>query len=259
MDAAQLKSSPYVLIRHGLSKFNYAALVAKTEHGEDSPEFRAVEADPNMIDPELHDVGIMQCEAQHAVVNTIDWQVVFTSPMQRAMMTTVHMFKSHPNKDKIKFVVVPMVREILHTTNDIAMDCDELMAKYGEGQPAACGIKFDFSRFFLYGIPQLWQVFTLANVRKQQEIISQLVKTNPEANHEAPQKTNVIEVLKSTFAKYDKAFEDVDSLLRRATVIDDFLKEHLRCNPLEGDQKYAVVCHSMIIATMTSEGADPSD
>jgi hypothetical protein len=36
------------------------------------------------------------------------------------------------------------------------MDCDELMIKYGEDAPASYGIKFDFSRFYLYGIPQLW-------------------------------------------------------------------------------------------------------
>ena len=48
----------------------------------------------------------------------------------------------------------------------MAIDCDELMIKYGEGTPAAHGIKFDFSRFYLYGIPQLWQVYTLANVKK---------------------------------------------------------------------------------------------
>ena len=81
-------------------------------------------------------------------------------------MTTVNMFKNHPNKDKIHFVVLPMVREVLHTICDIAMDCDELMQKYSEGSEYAGGIKFDFSRMFLYGIPQLWQVFTLAHVKK---------------------------------------------------------------------------------------------
>ena len=48
-------------------------------------------------------------------------------------------------------------------------------------------------------------------------------------------------------------------LLRRGVVIDDFLKEYLRCNPLNGQQKYGVVCHSMIIATLTSSGLDPND
>jgi len=82
------------------------------------------------------------------------------------MMTTVHMYKNHPNKDNIHFVVLPIVREVLHTTCDIAMDCHEMMAKFSEGSEAACGIKFDFSRMFLYGIPQLWQVFTLSHVAK---------------------------------------------------------------------------------------------
>lgn len=80
------------------------------------------------------------------------------------MMTTVHMFKKHPNKANIKFVVLPIVREGLHTTCDVAVDVDEMMTKFGEGSPDACGLSFDFSRMFLYGIPQLWQVFTIANV-----------------------------------------------------------------------------------------------
>ena len=49
------------------------------------------------------------------------------------MQTTIHMYKNHPNKDQIHFVVLPIVREVLHTTNDIAMDCFDLMAKYAEG------------------------------------------------------------------------------------------------------------------------------
>ena len=86
----------------------------------------------------------------------------------------------------------------------------------------------------------------------------QLKKTNPEPNHEAFQKTNVVEVMQKTFPKY-KQFEDAGDLLRRAAVIDEFLTEFLRANPLQGEQKHAIVCHSMIMATLTSAGADPAD
>jgi hypothetical protein len=89
----------------------------------------------------------LQCEAHQEVINGIDWKVVFSSPMQRAMMTTIHMFKNHPNKNNIQFVVLPIIREILHATNDAAIDFDDLILKYGENSPASCGIKFDFSRF----------------------------------------------------------------------------------------------------------------
>jgi len=63
MVEADLAEAPYVLIRHGLSTFNLAARIAKEEFGQDSAEFKAVEQDPKLIDPELHPVGILQCEA----------------------------------------------------------------------------------------------------------------------------------------------------------------------------------------------------
>ena len=168
-------------------------------------------------------------------------------------MTTVNMFKNHPNKDNIHFVVLPMVREVLGWQCDIAMDCHEMMQKFSEGAEYAGGLKFDFSRMFLYGIPQLWQVFTLSHVNKQKEVVSQIRKINPEPNSESVQKTNVIEVLKDTLPKYQQ-FEDNESTLRRCAGIQEFMKENLRMNPLEGHQKYAVVCHSMLIAAMTSDG-----
>ena len=60
-----------------------------------------------------------------------------------------------------------------------------------------------------------------------------------------------------TLQKYKpEKFEDNESLLRRAWIIKDFMKEYLRTNPLEGQQKYGIVCHSVIIGAMTAEGMD---
>jgi hypothetical protein len=62
-----------------------------------------------------------------------------------------------------------------------------------------------------------------------------------------------------TLPKHIPRFEDCESLLRRAEVIKGFMRENLRQNPLENDEKYAIVCHSMIIATLTAEGLDEND
>jgi len=51
-------------------------------------------------------------------------------------MTTVELFKNHPNKENIQFIVLPLVTEVLKNVSDIGIDCFELMAKFGEGQPA---------------------------------------------------------------------------------------------------------------------------
>ena len=58
------------------------------------------------------------------------------------------MFKRHPNKANIKFIVLPCVREILSTTNDLSMDCDDLMELYKDGQKVNEGIKFDWSAMY---------------------------------------------------------------------------------------------------------------
>ena len=56
------------------------------------------------------------------------------------------MFKSHPNLANIKFIVEPLVHEILHTTCDMNMDTLLMIQKYAPGQPACCGVNFDFSK-----------------------------------------------------------------------------------------------------------------
>ena len=82
------------------------------------------------------------------------------------------MFKNHPNKDKIRFIVLPIAREILSSTNDIAMHYSELIEMYGHGQDVTCGINFDFSNFNQFGKPELWQIYTIANFKKQKEVMS---------------------------------------------------------------------------------------
>jgi hypothetical protein len=59
--------------------------------------------------------------------------------------------------------------------------------------------------------------------------------------------------LQETLPKYPQ-FEDNESMLRRCASVKEFMKENLRMNPLEGQQKYAMVCHSMFVASMTSDG-----
>ena len=49
-------------------------------------------------------------------------------------MTTINMFKNHPDKENIRFVVIPLVREQLKSMNDVAMDVNVLVEKYAAGK-----------------------------------------------------------------------------------------------------------------------------
>jgi len=55
------------------------------------------------------------------------------------------MFKSHPNLANIKFRVLPIAREVFHSSCDIPQDIHVTMQRFAPGQPDAEGIVFDFS------------------------------------------------------------------------------------------------------------------
>ena len=58
-DPTHLADYSFILIRHGLSHFNFKHLQASEEYGPESPEAKAIEDDPHGEDPELHPIGIL--------------------------------------------------------------------------------------------------------------------------------------------------------------------------------------------------------
>lgn len=108
-------------------------------------EFRKLKGDPTLTDPDLHTIGVRQCEANAAKVEAINFTRCFVSPMQRALQTAIHMFKNHPNKANITFIVLPLIHEFYHTSNDIPADYMKVVNRYAPGQAECHGVKFDFS------------------------------------------------------------------------------------------------------------------
>jgi len=161
-DAEEIEANPFVLIRHAYSLFNYTVSLTEMKYGRRTPEVFAVRESPRMIDPPLHGVGELQCENNAWKLHKISFSKVFVSPMQRCLETTIRLFKDHPQRHSIKFVVAPILREVLDTTNDIPMQLDDLKERL-KGRE----IEFDFSVLDNYGVPSLWAIYTLANLEKQ--------------------------------------------------------------------------------------------
>ena len=61
------------------------------------------------------------------------------------------MFKNHPNKDKIKFIVLPLASETMNSASDIGSDVKELQQQFKDKE-----IQFDFSIINDMDVPQLW-------------------------------------------------------------------------------------------------------
>ena len=92
------------------------------------------------------------------------------------MQTAIHIFKNHKNLASIKFLVVPVLREIMHTANDIHMDPAELIKKYAPGAEICQGLCFDFSMIHDRGQPNLWSINTFTNLEVVREFYQKLGK-----------------------------------------------------------------------------------
>jgi hypothetical protein len=113
-----LERCPFILVRHAVTEFNMEFSRIGSAHGFDGPEYRELKVRKDLIDPQLRPEGILQCEAAQAHANDINVKYVFVSPMIRTCETAIHIFKGHPNKSNIKFIVLLSVKEGLNLSND---------------------------------------------------------------------------------------------------------------------------------------------
>jgi len=81
IDEKDLESASYIVIRHGYSLFNHKVEEVVKLHGLASEQEHKLRGDASYYDPGLHQVGVLQCEANQAHINKIKFKVVFVSPM----------------------------------------------------------------------------------------------------------------------------------------------------------------------------------
>lgn len=89
-------------IRHGQSTFNAA--------------FELTRTDPLHRDAPLTDLGRRQAAEAAAALREISFDLIVTTPLTRALQTTLEIFKDHPSADRIRV-------ECLHREH-LASSCD---------------------------------------------------------------------------------------------------------------------------------------
>jgi hypothetical protein len=106
----------------------------------------------------------------------------------------------------------------------------------------------------LHGQPKLWQIYTLANLYKQKDLILSLkINDQGELNHQEA----ILERLKQHHPRY----ENHKDLYARASVIRKYLREYITANPIDSEkqEKYGIISHSRIISTLTATGVKEED
>ena len=159
-----------LLIRHAATHFNVEHQKVVKEFGVESEEFRAFKARRDLVDPPLSELGLAQCASGREHINRIDFKVVLVSPMLRTCMTTVELFREHPNKENIKFILYPLAKESAHLCNDFMKGPFKEQIYDQFCDPARCaGLKFDF-QFMLgaFGCESTLQFNVIADLESLQ-------------------------------------------------------------------------------------------
>jgi broad specificity phosphatase PhoE len=115
-----------VCIRHGESTFNAA--------------HRATGRDPGHIDARLTPRGLAQVAAARDALREIPFELVVTSPLTRAIETTMGLFGEHPGRPEI-------LVEVLHR------ECQESSCDVGR---AASQIAAEFPHLRVDHLPEIW-------------------------------------------------------------------------------------------------------
>jgi hypothetical protein len=138
----------------------------------------------------------------------------------------------------------------MHTSNDIPMDCYQLMKQFAPGQPECEGLIFDFTWLLHYGEPQLWSVLTMTNVQKAGLFMSQL----PKDFTYDQMRDALIDTLMAT-----KTWESDFDIYNRGQTFKKFIRQYLLSSPLPVGEKLAIVCHSKFICSLTASGCKGDD
>eukprot|EP00831_Metopus_contortus_P078378 TRINITY_DN7571_c0_g1_i1.p2 TRINITY_DN7571_c0_g1~~TRINITY_DN7571_c0_g1_i1.p2 ORF type:complete len:164 (+),score=49.72 TRINITY_DN7571_c0_g1_i1:77-568(+) len=80
------------MIRHGYSYFNSV----KDAHKADPENVPYNKFDEKLLDPPLHEKGVLQCRTAQKEMNLKNIKYVFVSPLQRTLETAFYVFESHP-------------------------------------------------------------------------------------------------------------------------------------------------------------------
>ena len=104
-------------------------------------------------------------------MNQINTKIVLVSPLLRTILTAIHLFKNHPQKGEIKFVLVPLLKESLDSTYSTNKRLDKLKETI-EPLIKEHGLNFDYSMMSMFGIQDLYQVAFLCDIECTNKIYS---------------------------------------------------------------------------------------
>eukprot|EP00830_Metopus_es_P000351 TRINITY_DN1037_c0_g3_i1.p1 TRINITY_DN1037_c0_g3~~TRINITY_DN1037_c0_g3_i1.p1 ORF type:complete len:295 (+),score=66.27 TRINITY_DN1037_c0_g3_i1:3-887(+) len=233
-----IKGAKVWLIRHGYSTFNAVKDAIKKD-----PKIPYDRFTMDLVDAALHEKGIAQAKEAQKDVNDKNITYVFVSPMQRAIETSYHMFNKHPNIGKIKFIVHPLLREILNNSNDVPnATLKRLRPKY----ETLKDYNYDFTAFDSLSQPELYYILSIEDPIRS-ELLSKIKKDDKGEYNDLK-----VCLEKAREIYPGKMLESEANVFKRVQEFKAFLANFIKVKGIEKEE-IAVVTHSEVIIQALSK------
>ncbi|CAI2375252.1 unnamed protein product [Moneuplotes crassus] len=230
------QSSQILLYRHAESEANMIW------RNKDMPDTEKLELEMNekYRDTVLCENGIEQCESRRDILANINIHTVFISPLRRAMQTAYHSFKDHPNFDKIKFIIVPNLRECMNLASGIPYNIEKVIEEFSELFPI-----LDTSLFDSYE-DKLHYFLDDTDEWIKKEVVP---KIEPKEGDVIGDNTFDLLLEMSKAAKPHK-LESKFNVLQRVNKVKAYINDYVKS--IAPDEKVAIVTHFFVLEMWTA-------
>ena len=221
-----------IFIRHGETNYN----------SDFSKKGFKIKGDLKYIDGHLNATGERQAINSAGKFKSLYIEDVYVSPLFRALQSATLIFKNHPNKNKIKIHVHPLLTEVVSSVNNFTWNIEATKKIFNMNSE----IKVDWTIFenefktieeqnFFY-----LNYIDLLSDSKAQEIKKKLY----ESYGTDKIKTSVGELGKIIVDLHMKRIESLDHLFQRAIDFKNFLKEKYKNSLNDSNKKIFIISHS---------------
>lgn len=242
-------SKKFLFIRHG-----------ETEYNADRNPFTRNE-NPNYIDVHLSPKGIEQSKSLSPLLNSLDIELIYSSPNYRALQTIYLALDSHPNKQNLKIKINPLITDRCTSGYACCLDIKKTKEEFNMESK----IKVDWSFFDEYVSKLKWDenFYYFENLNQfENEYLDkfyQNVKTFYENKQENDLKNELIKGIFKESIERKKIPESVKHICDRYEKFKKYLINEHKETINQEDKKVLVFTHCTLLRAATSNRTYDSD
>ena len=231
-------------IRHGQTNYN---------KNSNKSNLNIMKIKSEYIDCDINEKGIEQTKKISNIIEQLDIEEIYVSPLSRTLHTALILFKNHPQKDKIIIKVHPLITEVISGVHGFSFDIQNNKKIYN----LKSEIKFDWSIFDSYYNTPIEQDLFFFNFIDC--LIKKKLKEKKDKINEYYNKGN-LKVKLGEFSKFGvdsgfKRFETLNHLFKRNLEFKKFIYDKHKNTLEDTEKKIIIITHCAFTQISTSKKA----